>query len=256
MAFVDILGIGSLMKNNYTAAADKIEDLQEQIAITLRVFSDISLDIRSFSDSVFISRPLKFIVEESTGDLTDFCMFVSALMSNCLQQELPLRGAISIGKLIKHSRNLVGRANFLSGRSVWETVKWEEKQDWVGIVFVPHEVVQEDNSTSLYYTRASYYVNALEILEGQGLIVRYNVPLSGQPSLDGTLNAQDGVEQHASTNQEIYALRWPRLDCENHIRLIGQVIQQLGNQNLVPKYENTLSFVRFCARSDGGDASE
>lgn len=236
------------MRTDYSRAADIIEDLQDQISTDVDNFPSLSLEFRSFSDSIFIRHPLSMTVENSLGTLVDFCTFLSTLMSNCFQIEVPLRGTISIGAIISHPRKPLSNARFLSGRAIWEIVTWEEKQNWSGIIFVPTEVVEEDNSSSLFYSRSSYYSLAITKLLENNLIMHHSIPCPEPEIREGTA----GTELQEPRSLQAYALKWPVEDCDEIIGLINSVIPQLGSPSLIPKYENTRYFVGLC-RGTGGE---
>ena len=242
VGLVDILGIRDLMKTDYSTAADTIEALQDHLAGTIKKFPKLGIEIRSFSDSVFMLKPTGPIVKDSKGDFIEFCAFVSALMSDCLQGGIPLRGAISVGMVITDPRRPVPEARFLSGRPIWEVVDWEGKQDWVGVSFVPAETIRQYNTLSAFCDRAVYCEHVITALVSEGLVAAFAIPNGAKTSAIQTV--ERGPDKGPAPGTKVNALCWPKEDLGHLNSLLEQVVTQIGNENLQRKYANARKFIQ------------
>lgn len=238
LAYFDILGIGDLMKVDYNSAADKIEQLLGIIADAAEDHLSLGAELRSFSDSVFLSMPMEATLDDSINDLKEFCCLISKIMSVSLPSEIPLSGAISIGKTRTVPRHRVLDSYYISCRAVWEVVRWESAQKWVGISFVPPRVVDEDNTTGLFYTRKDYYRNALNVLEHSNLVLKHRIPASG--------------EMVRGKTTEAYALCWTRSSFDSLSNTLNGVLNQIDDDSIRPRYEATLKFIKYQIRKGVG----
>lgn len=238
LAFFDILGIGDLMRYDYSSAANKIEHLLSIISEVERDYSNLGIEVRSFSDSIFMFISLNAILDETIEDLKQFCRVISLIQSKSLPEEIPLSGAISIGKTITIPRNRALNSQYISCRAVWEVVKWELAQKWVGISFVPLRIVSEDTSSGLYYQRNNYYENALNKLMDQDLILKYRIPVSGKLVRGNTA--------------EVHALCWTKSQLNHLETILNGVMAQITDPSIKPRYETTLRFIKHQIRRGVG----
>jgi len=82
----------------------------------------------SFSDSLFATPATECA---SDSELTDLVSFGSRLLARSIENDLPLRGAISTGTL--NWRN----GDSILGEAVVDAVQWESQLEMIGIVLTP-----------------------------------------------------------------------------------------------------------------------
>jgi hypothetical protein len=72
-------------------------------------------------------------------DLLQLCRACSRLMADLIKQEIPIRGAISYGKFV---RSVIEGSVFVAGKPIVEAYRYEQLQDWVGIMLTPSTLRQ------------------------------------------------------------------------------------------------------------------
>jgi len=113
-----------------------IDDLHRYLECLQRVLepggSGISYVV--FSDSIVLTL-------DGTGSdkLLQLCQACSRLMTDLIKQEIPIRGAIACGKFV---RSVVEGSVFVAGRPIVEAHRYEQLQDWVGIMLTPSTLRQ------------------------------------------------------------------------------------------------------------------
>jgi hypothetical protein len=224
VAILDALGaanysddkIGQFLKSREVV----IEQLHDKAEVVLG--GDASrVKIFIFNDTILIILICDAI--PSLEDVKGFGVLVRRFMVKSLEQNILLRGAVSIGSFY-----VEGKKNTVMGEAVSDAASWYERTDWIGIVATP---------------RTTMMIQSL--LEGDPnylghLLVEYPVPLK-----DGTL-------------RPLKTVNWPMgffvrgmIDCsgaENRrakcLSLLTQNAMPLGTES---KYFNTITFFDHCA---------
>ena len=124
VALLDVLGFTELVSGETHA-----EKLGQYVHSLEMVTNETDVEIVLFSDT---------IVMTSLGDTPESLL---ALLQPCshafgllLSREIAVRGAISYGSFIRY-RNPKGV--FLAGRAIIDAYRFQQKQDWVGIMLAP-----------------------------------------------------------------------------------------------------------------------
>ena len=124
VALLDVLGFTELV-----SGGDQKGKLSDYIDTLELVTTTSDVDAVLFSDS---------IVMTSQGD-SEECLLkllraCSTAFGCLLSREIPIRGAISFGSYVRRATT---RGVFLAGRAIIEAYRFQQKQDWVGIMLAP-----------------------------------------------------------------------------------------------------------------------
>ena len=136
VTFLDVLGWKGIWERNQSAISklqNFVYEMQEKAQeITNKYMDDISLrgkskptEVLSISDTIaiFTSASPKIAIAIH-AELCSWALVYS------LEQELPLRGAISYGEYSIAD-------NIMLGYAVDESASWHETTDWIGVILTP-----------------------------------------------------------------------------------------------------------------------
>ena len=155
VAFIDILGFRNLLLRS----PNLVEFWQKYTSVFKPLENEIqTLGIKHtlFSDSLFLS------VENRSPDeqLKSLLRFSRRLLGRSIASKLPIRGAISYGRVL-------WRGDVVVGIPIIEAVDYEKMQDWIGIMLAPSSI--------------SYLFDNEELIDdllADGLITKYeDVPV-------------------------------------------------------------------------------
>ncbi len=227
LAFIDILGLGVDMMDDYVHAFGKIESFQEKLATERELRERLAeLKIFTFSDSLYLVLPLRSDMDNNVNVIS-FCTLMSNLMGTCLLDDIAIRGAISIGNVMTASRVIIDGQTFVSGRPVLEAYGFESIQNWVGISFVPRHCIASSMRPK--------YVALASLLRDEGIALDYEVPVRDTADLTESL-----------------ALCWNQDELDSIREKVAELIQAFDGEPVVQKYLNTQTFLEFQLRSLGG----
>jgi hypothetical protein len=129
VALLDVLGFSALVSGD--ASGEKVRrylNCLQNTTVERRV------DYVVFSDSIILSA--KGDSPESLAAVVGTC---SRLLVELLLEGIPLRGAISFGGFV---REAFGESVFVAGRPVIEAYRFEQSQDWIGVMLAPSAVAR------------------------------------------------------------------------------------------------------------------
>lgn len=222
VAFLDILGMGPKMRDAPDVAHDYLIELVRLLndnAELERTSMEVQLIV--LSDSVYLNLPVQRGILDSTSDIEIFGRFISRVLSQAYLGDIPLRGAISVGRSIVVLPDGEGISqNHISGRPVWETVEFEKYQNWIGVSVVPSNCLNESDIPK--------YKAVVKILMEKKLVTLYQVPVKGD------------------SPGQVYALCWPKKNVEKVKELLSAecLLYKDNNPGIAKKYENTLKFLK------------
>jgi hypothetical protein len=123
VALVDVLGFTNTVvsrgEEGVTAYLDCLQGVQQASGV----------DYIAFSDSIVLTR--------AGGEADDLAVIVGAcsrLFAELLRQRIAVCGAISYGEFV---RKVVNGSVFGGGRAIIDAYRFEQAQDWVGIMLAP-----------------------------------------------------------------------------------------------------------------------
>lgn len=177
VCFLDILGFEKRSRTKPQKAETDIDDFHSTLLdcilgkktktqVGRRYYQRPQFSV--ISDAVFVCLPLVPDKETATNDAELLIRGIGNALYECIEKNIPLRGSLSVGHTKMHApRGMDGTV--LVGSPVTEAASFEEKQEWLGISFVP-EISQE------------HYV--LKELKKRNAILEWPVPtLSGLQDL-------------------------------------------------------------------------
>ena len=165
IALLDILGFSSLI-----ASGSGGERVAAYLGCLQQMKRETSVDFVAFSDSIVLTV---------TGDDPDALLKImkacSRLMYSLILESIPLRGAISWGEFDKSS---VGDSVFVAGNPVIDAYRFEQIQDWVGIMLAPSACSRVPNldKRCLLPENASQIVNLGTLLAWPAVVQASSVP--------------------------------------------------------------------------------
>jgi len=213
IAFIDILGFRNLVLRE--------PSLEDFCGRYRKVFLPLAKDIdrcsishREFSDSLFVA--VKNVdLDQELENLATFCC---SLLTRSVEALLPIRGAISYGRVLWDDEVIVGPA-------IIEAVECQEVQEWIGIILAP--------STARYLGRKP---SLLSHLQSRGLIREYEVPVKPHPAIVSAwvieMNWQSPQEEIArKKNQQLQ-------------EAVQNIALQAGYPGAELKCKNTIDFLQ------------
>lgn len=124
VALLDVLGFSDLVMLDRTG-----ERMSQYLDLITQTTRESGVKSVVFSDSIVLT---------SSGDdehaLLDLIRASSQLLGRCLLADIPLRGAIAFGNVFRRSME---DSVFIAGRAIVDAYKFEQLQDWVGIIVAP-----------------------------------------------------------------------------------------------------------------------
>jgi hypothetical protein len=225
VAFLDVLGTKSIATTE--AALDyvrRLRQMREFVNFQLKGLAGLLRTIFAvisgtpglveetavpFSDSIVIWVPVDKGKDEEA--IIEVATVVSHLIHFGLANQLPLRGAISVGPFVADGDVIVGSA-------IAEAVEWEGIADWSGVLLTPTAASCLRQRPTDDTTRIS-----------RELFVSGSVPLKS-----GTLDP----------STELVALAWPNSGPANlKERIVGLYLSKAQPIDVTAKFLNTLGFV-------------
>jgi len=129
VALLDVLGFSALVGSDVTGVK-----IRRYLECLKRATGAQKVDYVAFSDSIVLS--MNGDGPESLIAVAGAC---SRLLADLLNEGIPVRGAIAFGEFI---RDTFGESAFVAGRAVIEAYKFEQHQDWIGVMLAPSAVVR------------------------------------------------------------------------------------------------------------------
>lgn len=248
VAFIDLLGLKNQILDDFVDAFIILETFQRILfpLVEARRKALHALRVFSFSDAVILVLPVAPRQDSdghrSRADLNDnaiiqFGTLVSDLMSDCMIDNIPLRGAISIGNVMTSPEMAVWNQQFVSGAPLIEAYQFENQQNWVGVSFCRIEHIPRQRMCD----------SVIEILQEKKRAVEYDVPIE-KLNMETCEKEQSFVQTHA--------ICWDT----DKLGLIIEKVESLaraarGTQEAV-KYENTLNLLNLQLSWNGGRSNE
>jgi hypothetical protein len=132
LAFLDVLGFSALVGADRTGGR-----IQKYLDCLERTSNKGSVDFVVFSDSIILTAE-----GDDAETFLGIAQSCSTLFFDLLKEGVPLRGAIAHGSFV---RKAVKRSVFVAGRAVVEAYRFEQAQNWVGIMVAPSALEQNPN---------------------------------------------------------------------------------------------------------------
>jgi hypothetical protein len=136
VALLDVLGFSNMVSGEN--GPRKIFEYQTALESTLVDNDDEGLRYVAFSDTIVITTHGNRL--EDFLNLANRC---SALFASMLEREIPIRGSIARGFYARGTlqANQRGeRSVFVAGSAVLEAYRFEQQQNWLGIMLAPSTV--------------------------------------------------------------------------------------------------------------------
>ncbi len=124
VALLDVLGFTAIVSGE-----GHPENLSRYVTSLNEVTNQTEVEIVLFSDTIVMTSLGD--VDESLVALLGICSHAFGLL---LSQEIAVRGAISYGSFIRYKNP---KGTFLAGRAIIDAYRFQQKQDWVGIMLAP-----------------------------------------------------------------------------------------------------------------------
>jgi hypothetical protein len=124
VALLDVLGFSALVGSDRTG-----QKIQGYLDCLQRATDRSEVGYVVFSDSIVLTT--KGASPESLITVARAC---SRLLSDLLDEGIPLRGTIAFGDFLRSS---IGESVFVAGRAVIEAYEFEQAQKWVGVMLAP-----------------------------------------------------------------------------------------------------------------------
>jgi hypothetical protein len=124
VALLDVLGFSALVGADQTG-----EKIRGYLECLQRATDRSEVGYVVFSDSIVLTT--KGASPESLITVARAC---SRLLSDLLNEGIPLRGTIAFGDFLRSS---IGESVFVAGRAVIEAYEFEQAQKWVGVMLAP-----------------------------------------------------------------------------------------------------------------------
>lgn len=148
VAFLDVLGFSALVTADPAGASQRkfVESLR---AVTQRL--DCKFVVAS--DSIILTADVATDThnEEAFLNVLEDC---SRIFADLLEEYIAIRGAISYGH---YERERIGECDVIVGSAVIDAYRYEQRQDWVGIMIAPSAVDQlKDIGSNCYGTAGKW----------------------------------------------------------------------------------------------------
>lgn len=126
LALLDVLGFSALVN-----ASDA--NVQRYLDCLKAATKDTPVDFIVFSDSIVLTMP-----DDSPNGLITVARSCCRLMHDLVLQDIPVRGAIAHGSFLRET--VAAESVFVAGHPVIEAYRFEQEQDWIGIMLAPSAV--------------------------------------------------------------------------------------------------------------------
>ena len=175
VALLDVLGFSDLISGrpgdqNFSSYLECIKESLDDESVGAIVPYIV------FSDSIVLTSD-----DSSVESLHSVVLRCSRLFGRMLAKGIAIRGAVSYGD---YSRATTGGGIFVAGRAIIEAYRFEQTQDWVGIMLTPSILRQIPDKFTQFVITADDRVDTLEGLDAIRLRARwsgfvqeiYNIP--------------------------------------------------------------------------------
>jgi hypothetical protein len=232
VALLDVLGFSALV-----GADPASERIHRYLECLQRATERSEVDYVVFSDSIVLT---------ARGDGPDLLVVVagacSRLMGELLNEGISVRGAIAFGSFFRSS---IAQSVFVAGSAVIDAYRFEQLQDWVGVMVTPSALTQvpdlEGRCRLEGHTTVEAFSNVGSRLQWVAFIQRcYSIPFHSatpleSPSFDGfavvpTSGVLEPVALRDSIKGSMDRLTWLRTiaPSPNSQRKYQQTLQWLG----------------------------
>ncbi|MBI4480260.1 MAG: hypothetical protein HY651_09580 [Acidobacteria bacterium] len=174
VALLDVLGFTELVSGENHA-----EKMLQYVDSLGQITTSDEVETILFSDTIIMTVP-----GENLDSLFPLLRACSRSFGLLLSREIRVRGAISHGSFVRY-RNPKG--TFLAGRAIIDSYRFQQKQDWVGVMLAPSVVSKIGELESLCRSPRGLGREAVKaLLEGCGAFVQRcaNIPFH-TPEPDG-----------------------------------------------------------------------
>lgn len=208
VALLDVLGFSALVASD--AAGQRIERYLS--CLHRAIGGTTPVDYVVFSDSIVLT-----VEGEDDNSLITMAAACSRLMGELLTESISIRGAISHGHFV---RSAVGQSVFVAGRAVIDAYRFEQQQDWIGVMIAPSALERVTDLDQRCQLQGHTAVDAFRAIEPRIRWVAfiqhsYDIPFHGGGRLDGfavvpTNGLLDPVALRDSIKAAIDRLNWLR----------------------------------------------
>jgi uncharacterized protein (DUF1330 family) len=114
--------------------------LAEYLDALMRAVERSGCEYVVFSDSIVLT-----LEGDQPDNLLVIAQACSRLMVELLDRQLPVRGAIARGHFMRSSVGEHGKSSvFVAGRAIVDAYRYEQRQDWVGVMITPSALKARD----------------------------------------------------------------------------------------------------------------
>ncbi|OFW38356.1 MAG: hypothetical protein A3J28_07350 [Acidobacteria bacterium RIFCSPLOWO2_12_FULL_60_22] len=124
VALLDVLGFTEIVSGE--AQAEKLSQYVHSLEM---VTNETDVDIVLFSDTIVMTS-----LGNTRESLLSILQACSQSFGLLLSREIAVRGAVSYGSFIRHKSP---KGVFLAGRAIIDAYRFQQKQNWVGIMIAP-----------------------------------------------------------------------------------------------------------------------
>jgi hypothetical protein len=132
VALLDVLGFSALIASG--VSSQRLQKYLECLEVSLNEGEGPKVDYVVFSDSLVLATP-----DSTEQSLKAILMRCSRLFGQLLSVDIAIRGAVGYGKYFWSQRD---RSVFIAGAVIVDAYKFEQVQDWVGIMLTPSLINQ------------------------------------------------------------------------------------------------------------------
>ncbi len=173
VAFFDILGFANMVKNTKNSIDDyhmleKYNQAVESLRKT-KGYKEGSICKAWFSDSFIL-----YSKDDSAVHYTWLSLCARQFICDCIDDHIPLRGAISFGPLLVDSEEKV-----IIGKALIEAYEESEMQDWIGLILTKSAI----NKIKKYGLSHPDHVNFVKV----GIPIKERVVLRYAYTFNGTV---------------------------------------------------------------------
>ena len=252
VAFVDLLGVAQQMLTDYMEAFKIIAHFQEILASERENRPELyDLLIYSFSDAVIFILPVGDRLEpEKEDQIEQLGTLISNIMTDAMLNDIPIRGAISMGNIVTEPHRAIEGQYFVSGRPLVEAYRFKGIQNWVGISLC---VPTSDWTTTI----RTKFLKFRRILEHANIIQEYPVPLGNNTISTYVVKWKNEGSKLPALKQKLLEIIDSEEELASSERTIetqneGEVNEENERKRLrrMQKYRNTLPFLEHLIREE------
>lgn len=150
VGFLDVLGFSELISRG-----DEFEEIFDGYVATIRNIIE-SID-SGFTYTIFSDSIIIYGEDSELSSLSALTKIVSGIQYRLLlNNNVPIKGAISYGKLNHYDTN-DGKDRVISGEPIVEAHRYEQLQNWIGVMLTPSVLRENKNLDELISTKASLF---------------------------------------------------------------------------------------------------